>query len=371
MRELTREDLLNILYGCAILGTGGGGTLEDGISLVDKAFDAGKKFVLADFDEVDPETLIGTPYFCGAISPITEEERKKFGSLPKPEKDPSLIALETVEKFLGKSVPAMISTELGADNTAIAFYTAAMNDRIILDGDPAGRSVPGLQHSTYYLDDIPMYPLGACTDFGESMVISYLPNDMRGEDILRAVAAASLNSVAIVDHIAPAKDIGASVIKGAITRAEKIGKAFREAISSESGFEIDLGDTVTQAAGGKRIFQGVVRENTFETRDGYTFGDMYMDGEGEWEGHELHIWYQNENIMCYLDNEVYVTVPELIVVLNLDDKTPQMNPLAKTGTHVDVLCFPADKPWMTEKGLSVFGPKSFGFEKEWAPFLEY
>ena len=187
MRELTREDLLNILYGCAILGTGGGGTLEDGISLVDKAFDAGKKFVLADFDEVDPETLIGTPYFCGAISPITEEERKKFGSLPKPEKDPSLIALETVEKFLGKSVPAMISTELGADNTAIAFYTAAMNDRIILDGDPAGRSVPGLQHSTYYLDDIPMYPLGACTDFGESMVISYLPNDMRGEDILRAV----------------------------------------------------------------------------------------------------------------------------------------------------------------------------------------
>ena len=367
MRELTREDLLNILYGCAILGTGGGGTLEDGTGLIDQALDLGKKFKLARFDEVDPDTLIGTPYFCGAISPLTEEERLKFDSLPKPEKDPALIALEAVEKIMGKPVPAMISTELGADNTAIAFYTAAMNDRIILDGDPAGRSVPALQHSTYYLDDIPMYPLGACTDFGEAMILTYLPNDMRGEDILRAVAAASRNSVAIVDHIAPAKKIGASVINGAITRAEKIGKAFREAVKAGT----DLGDTVTEAAGGKRIFRGTVTSNAFETRDGYTFGDMYISGEGQWEGHELHIWYQNENIMSYLDGEVYATVPELVVVLDLDEKTPQMNPYAREGEHVDVLCLPADKPWMTEKGLATFGPKSFGFEKEWEPFLEY
>ena len=367
MREQTRENLLDILYGCAILGTGGGGTLKDGIALIDEALEKNKKFLLADFDEVDPDTLIGTPYYCGAISPLTEEEKKKFGSLPKAEKDPALLALEAVEKFLGKDIPAMISTELGADNTAIAFYTAAMTGRIIMDGDPAGRSVPSLQHSTYYLDDIPMYPLGACTDFGEAMVITYLPNDMRGEDILRAIAAVSRNSVSIVDHIASAKDIGSSVIRGAITRAEEIGKAFREAVSNGS----DLGDTVTAAAGGKRIFSGIVSENTFETRDGYTFGDMYITGEGEFEGHELHIWYQNENIMSYLDGEVYVTVPELVVVLDLDEKTPQMNPYARAGEHVDVLCLPADKPWMTEKGLACFGPKSFGFEKEWEPFLEY
>ncbi len=367
MRELTRENILDILYGCAILGTGGGGTLEDGINHIEEAFSFGKKFILADFDEVDPEAMIGTPYFCGAISPLTEEEEKKFGNLPETEKYPALLALEAVEKYLGKDIPLMISTELGAENTSIAFYTAAMPDRVILDGDPAGRSVPALQHSTYYLDDIPMYPLGACTDFGEAMVISYLPSDMRGEDILRAIAAVSRNSVAIVDHIASAKDIGASVIRGAITRAEKIGRAFREAVKSGS----DLGGTVSEAAGGKRIFRGVIRENSYETRDGYTFGDMYIKGEGEFEGHELHIWYQNENIMSYLDGEVFVTVPELVVVLDLDNKMPQMNPYARAGEHVDVLCLPADMPWMTEKGLACFGPKSFGFEKEWEPYLEY
>ena len=367
MRELTRENLLDILYGCAILGTGGGGTLEEGTALIDEALGAGQKFLLADFNEVDPEALIGTPYFCGAISPLTEEEERKFADLPVPDKAPSLIALEAVEKLLGKEVLAMISTELGAENTAIALYVAAMTGRVILDGDPAGRSVPALQHSTYYLDDIPMYPLGACTDFGESMVISYLANDMRGEDILRAVAAASRNSVAIVDHIAPAKDIGASVIRGAITRAEKIGRSFREAVQAGS----ELGPAVTDAAGGQTIFKGTVRDNAYETRDGYTFGDMYITGEGEWEGHELHIWYQNENIMSYLDSETYVTVPELVVVLDLDERLPQMNPYARAGEHVEVLCLPADKPWMTDKGLACFGPKSFGFEKEWEPYLEY
>ena len=37
MRELNREDLMNILLGCTILGTGGGGSLEEGISNIDEA----------------------------------------------------------------------------------------------------------------------------------------------------------------------------------------------------------------------------------------------------------------------------------------------------------------------------------------------
>lgn len=367
MRELKREELYDILYGCAVLGTGGGGVIEEGEEFIEEALSKDKKFILADFDEVDPEMLIGTPYMCGAISPPTEEDIKKFGAFPKPEKSPFLVAFEAAEKALGRSIPAVISTELGAMNTMSAFYTAAMNDKIILDGDPAGRSVPALQHSTYYLDGIPMYPLGASTDWGESLIVNFLLDDIRGEDILRAVAAASMNSIAIVDHISSAEKIGKSVIRGAITKAEKIGHAFRNALADGS----DIADAVTASAGGKKIFTGTMRDNTYSTVDGYTVGDMYITGEGGYEGHELHIWYQNENIMSWLDGEVYVTVPELVVVLNLTERTPQMNPYAKAGDKVAVLCLPADKPWMTEKGLQCFGPKSFGFEKEWVPFLEY
>ena len=43
MRILNREDLMNILLGCTILGTGGGGSLEEGIAQIDEALDAGKQ----------------------------------------------------------------------------------------------------------------------------------------------------------------------------------------------------------------------------------------------------------------------------------------------------------------------------------------
>ena len=75
MKKLSKQDLYDILYGCTILGTGGGGELEEGLKLIDRAFEKGKEFILVDLDEVDEEAMIATPYMCGAISPITEEEK--------------------------------------------------------------------------------------------------------------------------------------------------------------------------------------------------------------------------------------------------------------------------------------------------------
>ena len=82
------------------------------------------------------------------------------------------IAMENVEKVIGRPLDAVISTELGGENNACAFYTAAMTGRIIMDSDPAGPSVPCLQHSTYYLDGIPMCPMAVTNDFGESAVFT-------------------------------------------------------------------------------------------------------------------------------------------------------------------------------------------------------
>ena len=81
MRILNREDMMNILLGCTILGTGGGGSLDEGIRIIDEALAAKKSFRLVSFDELDPEAIIATPYACGAISPLTEEEKKKYARL--------------------------------------------------------------------------------------------------------------------------------------------------------------------------------------------------------------------------------------------------------------------------------------------------
>lgn len=364
MRILNREDLMNILYGAAILGTGGGGSLDEGIAMIDEALQAGKEFKLADFAEMDPDAVIGTPYACGAISPLTEEEVKKYARLKETDESFYILCMKQLEQFLGKEVSAVISTELGGGNTATAFYVGAMTGRCIMDGDPAGRSVPALQHSTYFLQGVPMCPMSVMNKFGEGAVFTNVFDDERGEDMVRALAVVSQNTIAVMDHVNTAEVLKNAVIRGAISYAEAIGKAFRETKANGG----DYVAAVTETGKGKMMFEGIVAESGYETRGGYTFGDTVITGTGAYEGHTLHIWYQNENIISWLDGEYFVTVPDLICVFNQDEQMPQLNPYAKVGERVAVTALPAPEEWKTERGLEVFGPKSFGYDVEYTPY---
>ena len=278
MRILNREDLMNILYGAAILGTGGGGSLDEGIAMIDEALQAGKEFKLADFAEMDPDAVIGTPYASGAISPLTEEEVKKYARLKETDESFYILCMKQLEQFLGKEVSAVISTELGGGNTATAFYVGAMTGRCIMDGDPAGRSVPALQHSTYFLQGVPMCPMSVMNKFGEGAVFTNVFDDERGEDMVRALAVVSQNTIAVMDHVNTAEVLKNAVIRGAISYAEAIGKAFRETKANGG----DYVAAVTETGKGKMMFEGIVAESGYETRDGYTFGDTVITGNGEY-----------------------------------------------------------------------------------------
>ena len=364
MRTLNREDLVNILYGAAILGTGGGGSLTEGIELIDEALAAGKTFRLASFDDLAPEDLIGTPYGCGAISPLTEAERKKYARLPEAQENFYILCMKQMEAYMGKELKAVISTELGGHNTATALYCGAMADKLIVDGDPAGRSVPGLQHSTYCLHNVPMCPISVMNKFGEGTVVTSVFDDERAEDLVRALAVVSQNIVAVMDHVNTAEVLKNAVIRGAISQSEAIGKAFLTA-KAQGG---DFVSAVTEAGKGKPMFRGVVTKSTYETRDGFTFGDTEIRGAGEYAGHTLRVWYQNENIISWLDGEIFVTVPDLICLFDLDEKMPQLNPYAREGENVAVIALPAPNEWTTQRGLEIFGPRFFGYDVDYTPY---
>lgn len=364
MRILNREDLMNILYGCAILGTGGGGTLEEGVKLIDEALAAGKEFRLATFDDLKPDDVIGTPYACGAISPPTEEEIRRYARLKETEENFYILCMKQMERFLGREVKAVISTELGAENTAAALYCGAMAGRLIIDGDPAGRSVPALQHSTYYLHGVPMCPMSVMNRFGEGAVFTNVFDDERGEELVRALAVVSQNTIAVMDHVNTACVLKDAVIRGAVSHAEAVGKAFRSAKAAGEDFVA----AVAEAGQGRVMFTGVVKESRFETRDGYTYGDTVITGAGAYAGRELKIWYQNENIISWLDGSYYVTVPDLICVFDMDEAMPQLNPYARVGKGVKVIALPAPEEWTTTRGLEVFGPRSFGYDADYIPF---
>lgn len=365
MKKLERQDLMDILYGCTILGTGGGGSLERGINQIDEALELNKEFILVDFDELEDEDLIATPYACGAISPETEEERKKYENLPIHPEVPQVVALREMEKYLGKEVKAVISTELGGGNTAVAFYSGAMAGKYIVDGDPAGRSVPELQHSTYYLNDINITPIALVNQFGESAIITNVVNDYRAETLVRALAVVSKNNIAVVDHVDKTVNLRNAVIRGVITYAWDIGKAFRLAKEKEE----DVVEAITRVGKGKKLFEGKVIRNNWSTLDGFTVGEVEIEGQGQYEGDIYKIWYKNENIIAWKNGEYHATVPDLICILDMKEREPVLNPYCKKGMEVSVFALPAPVEWTTERGLEVFGPRSFGYDIDWKPII--
>ncbi len=363
MKKLSRQDLHDILLGCTILGTGGGGNLADGLSLIDKALQDGRDFVLAGLDEVPDDALVGIPYRCGSVSPGSSQDEIQYQGLSRVVEEPALMAFEEMEEYLGRKFFGVMSTELGGGNTAIALYVGAMLGKHILDADPAGRSVPELQHSTYYINGLPIQPLTVANEFGDVAIVKQVVNDVRAEALVRAMAVASGNSVGVVDHPAKAGDIKNAVIPGAISYALEIGRAFREAKQNQK----DLAGQLARAGGGCVLFRGRVSDYKWDTVDGFTVGHVCIEGQGEYDGSTYKIWYKNEHIISWKDGSVDVTVPDLICIINEDSKEPLTNPNYKTGMKVSVFGLPAPKEWRTREGIKAFGPRHFGYDTEYTP----
>jgi len=361
MKVLTKQDVHDILLGAALLGTGGGGSLEAGIEIVDKAFAEGFEFRLADLDDLNGDDLIGTPYSCGSISPLSKEQQIEFDKLPKSKDTAEVIAIKCIEKYFGKKLVGVVATELGGFNTAAALDAGARLNIPTIDGDPAGRSVPYLQQTTYFINDIPIHPMGLANSFGDSMIVINAISDERAEAITRAVAVASFNAVGVVDHIGHWKDIRDALIPHTISLCLKYGQIARRSQKENK----NLATTLVKEFNGYFLFKGIVSAASWEDKDGFTYGDLHVDGCDEFQGDTFRVWIQNENIISWKNGEIYVTVPDSINIIDNSKNMPLLNPDARVGDSISIFALKSFDPWRTEKGMEVFGPKFFGFDIEY------
>jgi len=360
MKILSQEQLSDILYGCAILGTGGGGELAEGFEYIEKAFTAGKKFKLVDIDSLDDDKMLCTPYMLGALA---LEQDEMYKGLPQSSKPSIITAYNRLKEYTGQEFDGTICCELGGSNTAISFYLAAMIDGVIVDADPAGRAVPEITHSTYYLNNLPAAPIITANEFGECFVCENIVDDQRAEHIVRALAMVSRNDIAAIDHALPVSVMKDAVIKGTISKALAIGEAYRFAKEQN----IDIATHVAEFGKGLVRFRGKVSNFQFKTIDGFTIGKFTIIGIGEFEGGEYTVNVKNENLSAELNGHIDVTIPDLICCLDMDKLEPVTNPNLTQDMNVAIVILPAPKEFTTEKGLKVFGPEYLGLESEYTP----
>ena len=359
MRKLSKQDIIDILTGCIILGTGGGGDYDSGMALIEEAESLGKEFILVDINEIPDEAILMTPYLLGAL---TGYECEKTKHLPKSEDKPILLAVNKMENYLNTTVYGTIACELGGENTAIPMYVAAMKGGYIVDADIAGRAVPEVTNSTYYINGLPAAPVVVANAFGETVIIEDLHDDERSEQVLRSFAQSSNNSLSAVDHAMPSKEIKHALIPNTLSKAQTLGKVYREAKANGS----DVAKAAADALDGKKVFEGKVESYTWDTVDGFTVGHVNIVND---ENNRMKVWFKNENLMSWYNDKVYVTLPDLICLFDQDLSVPIQTPDFKEGMTVAVVILDAPDAFKTEKGLEAFGPQRYGYDVVYNPAL--
>jgi DUF917 family protein len=350
MRTLSRTDLEDILLGCTVLGTGGGGELNEGLDRVNDDLARGREFRLLSLDEVPDDALIASPYFCGALTAEMSEEVQE-----------DLVAFQALQEYLGRDISATVASELGGGNTASALSVAANLGIPIVDGDPCGRAVPELQHSTFFINQVSIAPMALANKFGDVVIIRDVTDSFKAEKLARSIAVASEGYVGVTDHPQTGKELKRSIIGGTLSTAGRIGSALRQTHDCHE---------VAKAGGGLVVFKGEILNSGWSDDGGFTVGEVHVDGTDEYKGRRFKIWFKNEFLMSWIDDAVHVTAPDLICVLRRDDAMPVTSPSCVKGMNIVVVALPASEAWRGEKGRATMGPQYFGFDCQYVPMEE-
>ncbi|EFS01241.1 DUF917 domain-containing protein [Listeria seeligeri] len=356
MRYLDEQAIENIAIGAAFLGTGGGGDPYIGKMM---ALTAIKKY--GPVKLLSPEEIADDDYFIpaammGAPSVLIE----KF-----PKGDEFVRVFEKLGRYLGKEVKGTFPMEAGGVNSMIPIVVAAQLGLPLIDCDGMGRAFPELQMVTFHLDGISATPMAITDEKGNIGIMETIDN--KWTERLARVTTVEMGASSLVSlYPCDGAQIKQSSIKHIVTLSEEIGKVIRETSLDESEKLQQLLD-VTK---GYHLFEGKITDVVRETRAGFNFGRVRINGLNNDSESEVIVHFQNENLVAEKNGQPIAITPDLICMVDLETLMPVTTEALKYGKRVRVMALPADDAWRTAKGIETVGPRYFGYDVDFAPLEE-
>lgn len=356
MRTLTLQQAEDLLYGACMRGAGGGGSLTEGLALIRAIYERGQVVQMIDVAEIEDDWLIVSPYYVGSVAPPSKEVVEKLRGLQQLEGNPSVFATRALEAHLKQEVKAICATELGG-NTAWAMDVAATMQLPLVDGDPAGRAVPDLAHTTFNVHGASITPFALANRYGDSLIVESVVNHDRADQIARSFAAVSGNFSGICDHPLDGKRFKQYIIPHTLSQSEQLGRARREAVKQQQA----VIEEVSKQQGAQLLVEGTVIEADWQDATGFIEGNIVIEQKGTKE--HFAIWFRNENMYVKQNGELISIVPEIISILDTETGQPILNPTCAPGMQVAVVNFASPEVWANE-GIDIFGPSYCGMTNE-------
>jgi len=368
------EDVKDLIRGLTLMGTGGGGRPDMGIDYLLPHIREGKEITLKPPEAIPHDSWTCSVFGMGSIAPqktLSSDERKALGYGDWVVEKPMVEAVQELEAYIGYRIQAIVPFELGAGNTAAPIDAAVRLGVAIVDGDYAGRAIPELAQTTPAMHGHPFEPGVVCDPWGNVLIMKRAASLPLAERIGKMISIATkLPDIkapcAHAGFLLKGKEMKKLVVSGSVSRCLEIGRRIRKALDRGE----DPAKAAAEAMGGWVIFRGKVRRKEWESREGYMLGTTTIEGEGSDRGHTLKVWFKNENHMTFIDQQAFITSPDLIAIIDAISGEPYTNTVLEESMNVAVLGARADSKYRTPEGLKLLGPRYFGFDVDYLPIEE-
>jgi DUF917 family protein len=351
------------------MGTGGGGWAEEGMEVFTAALEEGLEIEWVDEDDISDDAWTITPYGMGTIaptSPETKEEIDRLGLVDRLRQRSMEVAVREMEEYMQVRIGAIVPIELGASSTSIPLVTGARLGIPVVDGDYSGRAVPEEMQGTPYLYDKKGWPFTSVDRWGNVCIVKEACNLHMMERIGKMLSVAAYGECDMAAYLLPGHEMKQILVRDTLTKCLELGRTIRQARErAEDPVAASLKFT-----GGWLLFEGEVVKKEWEDRAGYMFGTTYIEGQGEFKGHALKVWFKNENHVSWLDDDPFVTSPDLVVIVDRTSGEGITNTLLQAGQEVAVIGVKGLEAFRSEKGLAGAGPRYFGFDIDYVPVEE-
>ncbi len=363
-KVFNKQDIVDMCIGATVLGTGGGGSPELGISLLNDACDAGKEIKMVSVEDVPDDAIVVFPAGIGSIAPTEEKKRydAEFKKKIMTAESPLLKALEIMESTVGQKIYGAVAVELGGYNTALAAFLGALAGIPFVDADTIGRAKPELEMQCLSLHQVPITPMVLVDVWGNTVIASQVDSYHTAEKIARSMAVIGGGTTAVRCPMT-GRRLKETILPGTVSKALEVGRTLRQA--NEQGR--DPITAVINAVGGIEIFRGIVTSYQWEDKGGFLWGNIRMNGENKYEAQELRIWLKNENEISWLNDKPYVMTPDSLCIIDAVTGEPITNSQMKAGLRLGVFGIPAPPVFRTPEGLALVGPQHFDYDLAYVP----
>ena len=360
--KLNEDDLDRLVFGTAVLASGGGGDPYIGELVLRQTIRKYGPVRLMDPLRVSDRALVVTVGAIGAPTVFLE----RFPSL-----DALICAVAGIEKSVGRKVDAIVPAEAGGMNALLPIALAQRLNLPVIDADGMGRAFPEGQMMTYGIYGGRFSP-ATIVDDHLNLVIVDSDDNKRGEQLSRSAAAEMGNGAMSACYPMRGKLFKSVCIRNTISLAKEIGDVAHRAQEKKRNANDAMIEFFAKRPKDPRraqtLFTGKIEDVSHDVSGAFLRGHVRLEGD---DGRSrCDVDFRNENLIARINGKTVALVPDIITLLEQDTGKPITTENLRYGQRVSVFAIEAPPLLRTRKALEVVGPRAFGYDCDYKPLGE-